>query len=97
MTTTTSELSPPLQVSAPHQREGVWPLPVICVQQVPYTTNLHLNLVEPGTLLTVMGRGRSARPLGPQSSTPNKFSKIGPYQKMSLTRLNIATWGVAAR
>ncbi|GBL91622.1 hypothetical protein AVEN_21696-1, partial [Araneus ventricosus] len=29
MTRTTPELAPPLQTSAPHQREDVWPLRVI--------------------------------------------------------------------
>ncbi|GBM47242.1 hypothetical protein AVEN_133537-1 [Araneus ventricosus] len=42
----TPELAPPLQTSAPHQREDVWPPYVgFNVQQAPYTTALQWNRV----------------------------------------------------
>ncbi|GBM36841.1 hypothetical protein AVEN_82831-1 [Araneus ventricosus] len=46
MTRTTPELAPPLQASAPHQREDVWPLRTISVQQAPYTADLQWNRVS---------------------------------------------------
>ncbi|GBM08283.1 hypothetical protein AVEN_101418-1 [Araneus ventricosus] len=46
MTRTTPDLAPPLQTSARHQREDVWPPQLsFSVQQAPYTTDLQWNRV----------------------------------------------------
>ncbi|GBN77269.1 hypothetical protein AVEN_130965-1 [Araneus ventricosus] len=49
--------TPPLQASAPCQREDVWPLRMICVQQAPYTADLQWNRVS------------NLRPSGPKVET----------------------------
>ncbi|GBN61541.1 hypothetical protein AVEN_119892-1 [Araneus ventricosus] len=51
MTWTTPELAPPLQTSAPHQREDVWPLGMIKLAAVPiHVRSIVESGFEPGTL-----------------------------------------------
>ncbi|GBM67967.1 hypothetical protein AVEN_22445-1 [Araneus ventricosus] len=63
MTRTTPELAPPLQASAPHQREGVWPIRMILRP----ASHMHGgSLVESGfEPATLRSRGLTTRPPRP--------------------------------
>ncbi|GBM77873.1 hypothetical protein AVEN_24622-1 [Araneus ventricosus] len=93
MTRTTPDLAPPLQTSAPHQREDVWLLCMILRATAPiHDGSLVESGFEPGTLrpevetLTI----RQSRPFHKPSSETN-FKKI-IFVKKASNCFTMPTW-----
>ncbi|GBM57493.1 hypothetical protein AVEN_231200-1 [Araneus ventricosus] len=76
MTSTTTELTPPLQTSAPHQRKEIWPLCMILRATGPLHGSSPVELVfEPGTLRP-KGRDITTRPPRPLNNMENEIQSL---------------------
>ncbi|GBO41320.1 hypothetical protein AVEN_257146-1 [Araneus ventricosus] len=77
MTRTTPELAPPLQASAPFQREDVWPLRMIWRAPGPIHGGSSVELGFEPAALRSGGRGLATRPPRPPTFRVLKLSLQG--------------------